>query len=227
MKKILILLIVLLLCSGCDEVKKEKTVKKEKKEEVIEEVKTPEYEDLNTTPIAFYSLSGSNLTKLTNINTTVNSFDDVGVFQIYPSNDDSISLNDTFGGSFHNKWQELNPNNNIKIGFNIKFSTSNETISYNIFNPSNTFDKWEYIMNYLYDDYANLGKSFYSHIENNEYNENTLFTAFKMQVNDKFVDITSPIELTVFTYDTEDDFLDNNYRGNSKYTINICLNNKC
>ena len=38
-------------------------------------------------------------------------------------------------------------------------------------------------MNYLYDDYANQNKSFYSHIENNKMNDNTLFTAFKMQMS--------------------------------------------
>ena len=228
MKKILIILIILLLCCGCVKEKKEvKPTKTKEKEETVKEIKKDEYKDLNNTPIAFYSLSNNTLTKLTTINKTVNSFDDVGLFQIYPSNEDQVILNDSFGNSFHTKWQELNPNNNIKIGFNIKFNTSTEEISYNILSPNNTFDKWEYVMNYLYDDYANLGKGFYSHIENNEYNENTLFTAFKMQVNDKFVDINSPIYLTVFTYDSEDDFLDNIYRGNSKYTFNICLNNKC
>ena len=82
-------------------------------------------------------------------------------------------------------------------------------------------DKWEHLMTYLYDDYANRNKSFYSHIENNEYNENTLFTAIKLQSSYSCSEITSNIYLTVFTYDTEDDFENNEYRGNSKYTITI------
>ena len=228
MKKILIVLGIIILCTACGKIKEEKIKKKEKKvEKKEEEKKTFEYIDLNNTPIAFYSIKGNTLTKLTTIRNTVKSFDDVGIFQIYPSNEDTIILNDTFGGSFHSKWIELNPNNNNKIGFNIKFNTNDETISYNILSPDNTFDKWEYIMNYLYDDYANLGKGFYSHLESNEVNENTLFTSFKMQVNDRFPEIVSPIELTVFTYDSLDDFKDNIYQGNSKYTLNICINNIC
>ena len=34
--------------------------------------------------------------------------------------------------------------------------------------------------------------------------------------------INSNVEFSVFTYDSEDDFVDNKYRGNSIYTINIC-----
>ena len=34
--------------------------------------------------------------------------------------------------------------------------------------------------------------------------------------------VTSDVELTVFTYDSDDDFDENkNYRGNSKYTVRI------
>lgn len=227
MKKMFIILSIILLCTACsigNKVEKEKTIEKEeKKEETVEEVK---YKDLNTTPIAFYSLDGNTLTKLTTINRNVSSLDDIGLFQIYPSNDEKINLNDYFGNSFHNKWMEYNTNNNIKIGFNIKFNTNEEAISYNILDPSTTFFKWQYLMNYLYDDYANLGKGFYSHLESSDCNDNTLYTAFKMQAGE--IDkIISKIELTVFTYDSEDDFLDNEYRGNSKYTINICLNNIC
>ena len=37
-------------------------------------------------------------------------------------------------------------------------------------------------------------------------------------------EVDSKILLTVFTYDTEDDFDENKeYRGNSKYTMTICL----
>ena len=78
-------------------------------------------------------------------------------------------------------------------------------------------------MNYLYDDYANIGKGFYSHIEDNQYNESTLFTALKIQSSYSCSEIISPITVTVFTYDTEDDFENNEYRGNSKqsFIINI------
>ena len=219
MKKLLIpILIILLICGCTKETKKEEVIKKEKKEEpvVVEET----YKDLNNTPIGIYKLNGNTLTKLTSIDKHLNVEEDIGVFQIYPSNEDVINLNTNYGESFYNEYIKYP---NIKIGFNIKYETSNGVTSYNILSPDNTFDHWEHLMNYLYDDYANRYSSFYSHIESNQVNENTLYTSIKLQASYSCSEITN-IKLTVFTYDTEDDFLDNEYRGNSKYTMNININ---
>lgn len=223
MKKIILLLILLLvIISGCD---KKEIKKKEKKKVEVEYVE--KYEDLNNTPISFYTSNDSGLVKLTKINKKLVSLEDIGIFQIYPSNEESISFDGGFGNSFYNEWMKYNTNNNLKIGYNIKFSTDEEEISYNIFNPSNCMEKWEYLLNYLYDDYANRGKSFYSHIEENEFNENTLPTSIKLQSNDKALSIKNKILLTVFTYDSEDDFLDGEYRGNSSSTLTICVSDEC
>jgi len=221
-KKIIIVLIIIVLCCGCINTKKEEKKKKKVDIEYVEH-----YKDLNNTPISFYSSNDSGLVKLTKINKKLVSMEDIGIFQIYPSDEETISLNGGFGNSFYNEWNKYNTNNNLKIGFNIKFSTDTEDISYNIFNPSNCMEKWEYLLNYLYDDYANRGKSFYSHIEENEYNENTLFTSIKLQSNDRALSIKNKILLTVFTYDTDDDFKDNEYRGNSSSTLTICVSDEC
>lgn len=229
MKKTLyILLIILTICTGCvKENKNEKGLKTQKeiiKEKNVKEEKNS-YKDLNNTPIGIYKLSGNKLIKLHTINTKLEVEGIIDTFQIFPSNEEEITLNNTFETSFYNEWTNLkNINNNLKIGFNIKFKLKNgENISYNIYSPDNTFDKWEYLMNYLYDDYANQNKSFYSHIESNKMNDNTLFTAFKMQMSYSCFDIDSKIQFSVFTYDDNDDFKDNEYRGNSIYTINICI----
>ena len=223
LKLIIIFLIPILFICGCDKKEEKKEKKKEEKQEVI--VKEPEYQDSNNTPISIYSLRGNQLVKLTEDTKNLQVLDDIGLFQIYPSNEDTITIN-SFGSDFYNEFSKYNTNNNLKIGFNITFeTTTNETISYNILGPNNTFDKWEYLMNYLYDDYANMGKSFYSHIEEQDLHEDTLFTAIKMQCGGKINEIKDKIELTVFTYDTEDDFLDGKYRGNSKYTYTIKKSN--
>lgn len=229
MKKTLyILLIILTICTGCvKENKNEKGLKTQKeiiKEKNVKEEKNS-YKDLNNTPIGIYKLSGNKLIKLHTINTKLEVEGIIDTFQIFPSNEEEITRNNTFATSFYNEWTNFkNINNNLKIGFNIKFKLKNgENISYNIYSPDNTFDKWEYLMNYLYDDYANQNKSFYSHIESNKMNDNTLFTAFKMQMSYSCFDIDSKIQFSVFTYDGNDDFKDNEYRGNSIYTINICI----
>lgn len=230
MKKIFIILLCLFVVTGCLNKQEEKVVSS-KKEDVdinVENVdNTPQYIDDNKTPIGIYKLNGNNLTLLHEINTDLVIEDDIGLFQIFPSNEENIDLDKSFGQSFYDEWQKYNTNNNLKIGFNIKFTLVNgNEIDYNIFNPSQTFEHWEHLMNYLYDDYANNGKSFYSHIEENEYNDNTLFTAFKMQSSYQCDEINSAIKLSVFTYDGLDDFSDNSYRGNSIYTFKICINGK-
>ena len=221
-KKIIIILIIVIICSGC--IKKEEK-KKEKKKVDVELVE--KYEDLNNTPISFYKINGNHLDKLTKINTRLVTLEDIGIFQVYPSNEERVNFNKGFAYDFYDEWIKYNTNNNLKIGFNIKFSTNEEDISYNIFNPSNCMEKWEYLLNYLYDDYVNRGKGFYSHIEENEYNENTLLTSIKLQSNDRALGINNKILLTVFTYDSEDDFLDGEYRGNSSSTLTICVSDKC
>jgi len=222
MKKILYIFIVLLLITGCTTKKKEENKiepKKEKVEPVIE------YKDENTTPIGLYELYGNTLRRLDRIDRELIVEEDVGVFQVFPSNEDVVELNNGFAEDFYNTWTNLNPDKKIKIGFNIKFKKNNgEYINYNIMDPSHTFDQWEYFMNYIYDDYANRGKSWYSHVE--EFDENTLYTAFKMQSSYSSGEIASKVELTVFTYDGDDDFRDDSeYRGNSKHTLTICIPN--
>ena len=199
-----------------------KKKKIEPKPEVIEEV----YEDSNPMPIGFYDLKGNHLVRLHEIHDDLVIEKDVGLFQVYPSFEEEIYLDEAFGPSFYNTWIQYNPNNSIKIGFHIEFTLSNgEEVSYNILNPSQTFDKWEYLMNYLYDDYAHFGDYFYSHIENDEFTENTLFTAFKMQSSYQCSEIHSSIKMSVFTYDSEDDFDENGlYRGKSIHTFKICVN---
>ena len=217
MKKI-ILLILIILITGCSI--KEKEVKKTIKTK--EPVKTEEvkYIDSNNTPISFYEVNNNTLKKIHSTNSKIGREVDIGIFSIYPSTEENINLNDTFANSFYNEWIKYNKNNNLKIGFNIKYSD----VSFNILKPDNCMDHYLNVMTYLYDDYANRGKSFYSHIENNQYNDSTLFTSIKLQAAYELEKLYPKVELTVFTYDSEDDFLNNEYRGNSKYSIIINTN---
>ena len=218
MKKLLLVLIVLLIVCGCTKKEEVKEKPKKKKKEIVEK---DTYKDENKTPIGIYKVQGNTLTKLTKINVTPVVEQDMGVFQIYPSNEDNLTIDKGFGLAFYDEWNKYN---NIKLGFNIKFSLADgRNISYNIFSPENTFDQWEYLMTYLYDDYNNFGKGFYSHIEKEQFTENTLMTSIKIQSSYSVDQINSKISLTVFTYDTEDDFDNNEYRGSSSYTMDICL----
>lgn len=230
-KKILILLIILILLCGCDnkkkvDVKKDNDNPVEEKEKIIEDDTKDKYIDNNNTPISIYSLNGSKLTKLTRLDTSITPLEDIGVFSIYPSNLDTINLNSSFGQSFYDEWIKYNTNNLLKIGFNIKFSLQDgRNVSFNVLDPNSAIGEYnEYMLTYLYDAYKNRNSSFYSHIEQNELTSDTLYTSIKLQPGGYGNKINSKIVLSVFTYDSEDDFLDNEYRGNSIYSFNICVN---
>ena len=219
-KTIIILALASILLVGCTkkEVKQKETKKIENTENVEVVPQEPVYEDKNNTPIGLYS----NGIKIQNFNKATAPLEDINIFQIYPAKEGSINGN--FGELFYNEYSKYKSSNpNLQIGFNIKYTLeTGENISYNILNPYQTNERFsEYVLSYLYDDYANLGKGFYSHLEQSDYNENTLFTSIKLQAGGYSYKIKSNIELTVFTYDSEDDFENGEYRGNSKDTITI------
>ena len=91
------------------------------------------------------------------------------------------------------------------------------TLGSNFFEPD-IFRYGKYFYVYLYDD-INAPDGFYSHLE--DMNDDTIITSIKIYAV-AGIDDVEEITLTAFTYDNQDDFDDNNnYRGNSKYTITI------
>ena len=223
MKKIFIFIVVLLLLVGCGTKKTVKSKSTVSKHNIIKE---NEYTDANVMPIGIYINDGSKLKKVTNYEKSYQEYTDIGVFQVFPSNDDEITINNSYPNDFYDKWTSIDKNNNYKIGFNLKYTVLDKEISYNILNPNDTWKDgyYEYLLVYLYDDYVNRNSSWYSHLEQKDYNDNTYFTSIKLTANEGHININSKVVLTVFTYDGMDDFdpSTNEYRGNSKYSIEIC-----
>lgn len=229
--KIVSLILFTLLVSGCNIFPKKeekvelKEIPSEKKEEVVSE---PSYVDDNQIKVAFYNKSGYTLSLAQGYNGPINIKKDITTFQVFFSNDEQVVFsNQKFGEYFYNTFNEINPEKKYKVGFNLSYDLVDGThISQNIFNPSTTQTNYDYIEVYLYDSYKHRNDSFYSHIEEYEYNDETMITSIKLTAGSKFNDIKSKITLTVFTYD-EDDFDENNeYRGNSKYSLLISDSNK-
>ena len=232
MKKIFIIFLSLTLITGCSFFKSEddKKVKdnvikndnsndnfEDKNEEVI-----PSYIDDNVIKIGLYERNGSTLKLLSEYNSKIETKKDIKTFQAFPSNDLEINHSgEKYANYYYKVWNDVNPEKKYKVGFNLSYTLVDGTsISQNILNPSTTQT------NYLYDAYKHRNDSFYSHIEEYEYNDETLITSIKLTAGSKFNDIKSKITLTVFTYD-EDDFDENNmYRGNSKYSVIISDLNK-
>ena len=120
---------------------------------------------------------------------------------------------DTFRDNYENAY-------NYRIGYIINFSTTESNINKTIISPKDTTEFYDYLEVYLYDDYHRNG-GWYSHTTEEEFNSETLLTSIKLTAGEKVNEITSDITLTVFTYDEDDFDENNNYRGNSKYTITV------
>ncbi len=228
-KKYLILLIILLLTFGCNkkENNKENTENKEKEPApIIEpEPKEPEYVDLNNTPIGIYK----NNQRVTEYKETFKVGKDIAMFKIYPSTEDYLSLSGSFGESFNNKWKEYNTNGNLKIGFNLQYDViDGRHFSHTIRHIPDNYAYAGHILVFLYDDYdLTVNNKIYKHIDIEEETDSSMFSSIKLFGEKSCGEITSKVYLTVFTYDSDDDFDEKGeYRGNSKYTITICDPNK-
>lgn len=229
-----ILFCLLILCCGCSIFNKKEEPKKEPKNDIKDEIKEedipkePEYIDDNNTPIGLYERNGSKLKLLSEFNSKVQVKKDIKTFQAFPSKESEINHSGKrYADYYFEKYNEVNQERKYKTGFNLKYTLNDGTeISHNIFGPSTTQTYYDYIEIYLYDAYKHRNDSFYSHIEERDYNDETIITSIKLTAGSKFNDIKSKIVLTVFTYD-EDDFDENNeYRGNSKYSVVISDLNK-
>lgn len=231
MKKFLIIIsICLIFFTGCGNKKEEK--KDINEEEIVsEEPAAPDpeeekYIDENNTPIGLYlyNYNTNSLELVDEYRTTFVFAQDIELFQIYSSNEKEIVLTEDYANAVHDAWIANSNYQNLKIGFNIKYTKTNgEEVNFNLLDYKFNCEELYF---YLYDAYANRFNSWYSHIEEKDMHDDTLFTTIK--VYGAVVDnIASKVSLTVFTYDGLDDFdHDGNYRGNSSYTMTICDVNK-
>lgn len=221
MKKILLMLVILLVgCTPKEEINKEENKLENNNEIKQEEIIKEEYVDNNPIKLGLYLYTGSysNKEKLSTYETTFVSGSDIGSFEVFFTDEEVISGN-SFKSLFNSYYDKYENIDNYKIGYNIEFTLKDGTVNkFNLLEP-NTYLYGDYFYTYLYDDiHVNEGE-FYSHLESID--DNTLITSIKIYAVDKIDDVKK-IKLTVFTYDSDDDFdEDGNYRGISKYSIDI------
>lgn len=223
MKK-LILLTSFLLISGCSfpkEVKNNTNIIKNETPEV-EKPKEPEYVDNNPIEISMYldNASGGLTKSSSEHHSTWLVKNDIAVFGSLLCTDEEKAPDyyQNTWASCAEKYQDLS----YKIAWHIKFNIGEQLIDRYIYKPSDVSDFYDYLEIYLYDSAnAPIGE-FYSHLLEEQMQESTIITSLKLTAGTKVNEITSPIEVEVFTYDTEDDFDENNaYRGKSIYKVTV------
>lgn len=176
----------------------------------------------NTIPIGFYTIQNGKLVLTSEWKCNWSRDSIFGLFYTLASNEEVISFSN-YKTTFNDYWSKYNTDG-YKIGYNIKFSLdTGEVINQRILEPQDTIDLFKHIQFYLYDDVTYMPGRIYYHMRQEEITEDTMLTSVKLVGYKETKGVNGPIELTVFTYNGEEDF-DNEtkeYLGNSKFTMKI------
>lgn len=224
MKKIILFITLLLILTGCQ---KEKTNTNKDSNNINnnitinennnETIETNEYIDDNPIKIALYE----NNKIVKSYSTTLANFKDIAVFDIYYTNEEQVTGSNTKENyqKYYNQYENID---NYKTGFYFSFEADGKKIEHLALDPNSQHAMTPYLYIYLYDDINQTPGTYYSHLEPKDIKDNTIFSSIKLFLAQEGSKITSPITMTVFTYDSEDDFTeDKHYRGISSYTIEI------
>ncbi len=219
MKKFLLLIICLLFITGCADKKDKKLedVPDNKIENQVVLPPEPVYTDDNPVIIGLYQ--NGRLVK--EISAPIRDNLDIGSFDVYFTNEENAGGTNT-KRNFNKYAASYEDASKYKIGFYLNFETTDKKMEATILDPKGTYSLEPFVYCYLYDDVNQADGTWYDHVRPDDVKENTIYSSIKLYGAFDTNKITSPITLTVFTYDTEDDFDENGmYRGNSKYSITI------
>ncbi len=220
MKKIFLLLL-LILVTGCGVKEVEQSKEKEEiKEE--EKEKEPTYQEENPLKIGLYQNNGNLYKKVDEFISPLDSYKDIGTFSVILSNDSEVT-GSSIKDLYNNVKSSYDDFSKYKIGYNINFTVKDGT-TYNetILKPLDLFDYpfYKYLYIWLYDDINTTG--WHSHIEVDDYTDTTVMSSIKLMSTSLSREVVDGFKITVFTYDTMDDFDESgNYRGVSSHTLTI------
>lgn len=213
MKKIISILLVVFLLIGCASSKRD--LKKENVNNISKEDQVKE----KIVPIGLYNKVGEQRQLVSIYQTEWIKNQDLLVFSTFATKENVIS-GDSFQDVFTSYWN-FDTSSQCKIGYMITFTLQDgRYIQKNILQPEDAQDIYSYLQVYLYDDVHQKKGAFYTHIEKVE--EDTLLTSIKLTGSTQVDEIVSPIYLTAFIYENENDFDSHGmYKGKSLYKTEI------
>lgn len=146
----------------------------------------------------------------------------IGMFYVLYTNKEKVSSNYTT--AWNEYYKSYNNIDKYKIGYNIKYTLkSGDIIDKQILKPDDVPSLFSNLQLYLYDDVTPMPGRRYYHMTQPEVTDKTIYTSIKIVAYKETVNVVSNIELTVFTYDSEDDFdkVTGKYIGKSLYKTTI------
>lgn len=225
MKKIILIFLMFILC-GCSLFNKgdindlifDKTSSSKPEES------KPEYQDDNPVKISLYVDNAfGGLDKVEEeFKETWQLKRDIVVFGSIFSDEERLE-SDYFQNLWKNNAQQYDEYIKYKTGWYVNFKLNDGTeIDQMIYGPEDVSYFYDYLEIYLYDSANQPIGTWYSHLTEKDITDNTIMTSMKLTAGSKFMEIEGPITVSVFTYDSEDDFDETGkYRGNSVSTTKV------
>ena len=177
----------------------------------------------NTIPIGLYTLQNGQYVLTREFSCDWSRDSIFSVFYAIPSTDETIA-NSEFETIFNGYWNKNEKASEYKIGYNIKFGLdTGEVVNKRVLEPQDIVELFQHIQFYLYDDVTYMPGRPYYHMRQREMTEQTMLTSVKLVGYKETKGVNGPIELSVFTYNGEEDFDSETgeYLGNSKFTTKI------
>lgn len=188
--KFLCSILIIGLLSGCQENRfKVKEVGSHSLKNVIE----PKVEE--NVVVGLYLSNLKTKTLVSNYTSPLTIYKDIVSLEVFYTNSPSLE------GEQVNLWNQYNEkDSNYKIGYIIEYKIDDREVRQVILSPHDTEAIFNDIQVYLYDD-IHQDKKVYSHVTNDDYNEDTVFTSIKLTASTNIDKVSSPITLKVFVYD--------------------------
>ncbi|MDD6572026.1 MAG: hypothetical protein PUF12_06555 [Thermoflexaceae bacterium] len=147
---------------------------------------------------------------------------DIVSFEVYNSTESSLRGN-VFLNIWPKLWENFENASDYRIGYSIDFTMENgaKKIHQNVLTPDDTLIYKDYMELYLYDDFHQQIDVWYSHVEPDAYNDETILTSIKFTAGKKYEAIDGEILLTAFFYKKDGSEFDEagNYIGNTKVSV--------
>lgn len=124
---------------------------------------------------------------------------DIKCYEAIASQEPSIE-NSNFAALWNSYWEPFSNAKNTKIGYRIIiFLKTGSKLSYDVKKPEDTQQNREYLETYLYDDVHQVPGEWYSHLEPDGVNAETVATSIKLTAGSKVGEIEK-ISLTAYLY---------------------------
>ncbi len=215
MRKIFLITIIVIFLGGCGTQKHQNKTLEAKDIEVKDVLdNSKSKQDDNLIKLGLYKDNK----KISVYESSMPIYKDIISLGCYYTDEDIVSDGD-FKEVFLKYYNEYQNIDGYKLGYHIKFSTSDKEIDKYIFRPSDVWEFFDYIQVYLYDD-IHQDTSWYSHVTDDNYNDSTLLTSIKLTASTYIDRVSSDVTIGVFIYNS-DSVVEGKYIGDNVYYVTL------